>query len=420
MTPVASRRAFTAAILAAAAAAPAFAKSSGAARAYPGVQAVIDQYVKFGRLSGAVVAVQPRGEPPAFVSGGRVDPDPEAPTMDADSIVRIFSMSKPITGLAALQLIDDGRLGLDQPIADILPAFSAPRVLVDAATGETRPASGPIRVRHLLTHTAGLGYAINRGTPLAALYFKAGLNPGARVHADGEGAWPTSLQDFADKLATQPLASDPGAVWSYSVALDLLGAIIERVAGQPFEKVLSDRIFRPLGMNDTDFFVPPAKAARLTSVLGVSPKGVRVADPRAASPYLAPPPFPSGGGGLLSTARDYARLCAAFLGEGETGGVRIVSRRIARLGQSNLLPAGVFAEERGHAFGAGMRLVTPASAKPGEEPAGSFGWGGAAGTTFWVDPKAGVAVTFMAQFFPSSSYPTSSEVRQSFYADWRG
>lgn len=387
------------------------------AAAYPKVDAFLRGYVESGKLAGAVVAIQRRKGPPLILAHGRVDPDPAAPAMDARTLVRIYSMTKPITGFAAMQLIDSGVLKLDQPIADILPAFSAPKVLVDPVTGATRPAAGPITVRHLLTHTAGLGYAINTGTPLAARYLAAGLTPGARTRAPGEGAWPNTLQDFAARLAQEPLAADPGAQWVYSVALDLLGAVIEKAAGAPFEEVLRTKVFAPLAMTDTAFFAPPEKAARLASVLGVSPQGVRVADPRAASPFLAPPAFPAGGAGLVSTAADYARFCAMWLNDGELDGVRLISRVAARNARSNLMPPGVTAEGKGAGFGAGLRVVLPSSAEPGAEPAGSVGWGGAAGTTFWIDPSTGMAVVFMAQFFPSSAYASAAEVRRAVYAD---
>lgn len=412
-----SRRALLAAA-AAGAAQVAAAAPRGAAHA--NVEAFLRGYVDAGRLAGAVVAIQRRHGPPLVLARGRVDPDPAAPAMDARTLVRIYSMTKPITGFAAMQLIDSGVLALDQPISDILPAFAAPKVLVDPVSGATRPAAGPIRVRHLLTHTAGLGYAINSGTPLAARYFAAGLTPGGRTRAPGEGAWPASLQDFATRLAEQPLAADPGTQWVYSVATDLLGAVIEKAAGAPFEEVLRTRIFAPLGMQDTAFSVPAEKAPRLASVLGVSQAGVRVADPRAASPFLSPPPYPSGGGGLVSTAADYARFCAMWLRDGDLDGVRLISKDGARLARSNLLPAGVTAEGRGHGFGAGLRVVLPASAEPGMEPAGAFGWGGAAGTTFWIDPVSGLSVVFMAQFFPSSAYPSAAEVRRAVYADRSG
>jgi len=194
--------------------------------------------------------------------------------------------------------------------------------------------------------------------------------------------------------------------------------VIEVAAGAPYEEVVRARITGPLGMKDTAFVVPQADASRLIAGVGVSPRGIATADAAPTSSFLRPMPYPSGGGGLVSTVEDWNRLCAMLLNGGLSDGARILSREAMAIVRTNLLAPGVTAEERRHGFGAGMRVVTAESALPGEEPAGSFGWGGAAGTTFWVDPKNGVAVTFMAQFFPSDAYPTASQVRRAFYADW--
>ena len=410
-----SRRTLLAASIALAAA-PASAKTR---RAFARTQAFLQAYVDATKLPGAMVGIQPRRGPPIHLAAGRISFEPDAPAIGPLSIGRVFSMTKPVTALTAMSLIDSGLLRLDQPIAEILPAFANPRVLVDAKTMETRPASGPITVRHLMTHTAGLGYAIDRSSPLAPLYFKQGLNPGARTPTQGEGAWPANLQAFADRLAAAPLQSDPGARWAYSVSLDLLAAVIEKAAGAPFEAVVRTRITDPLGMKDTGFVVPAADVPRFISAVGVSSSGVTTVDPAATSSFLRPTPYPSGGGGLVSTVADFNRLGAMLLNDGALEGRRVLSRKSMALVRSNLAPAGATAEARGHGFSAGMRYVTSQSATAGEELPGSIGWGGAAGTTFWVDQASGVAVTFMAQFFPSDAYPTASEVRRAFYADWR-
>jgi CubicO group peptidase (beta-lactamase class C family) len=377
-------------------------------------RAVIADYVAAGRVAGVSMAIKHGRSPPEFVNVGRLAFD-TTEVVDEDTIFRIYSMSKPVTGLAAMQAIEAGSLALDQPISDILPAFADMRVLAGDDLGLTRPATGPILVRHLLTHTAGLSYAINPEGALPPVYRELGLTPMGGGGSPAPGAAPT-LEAFGERLSTLPLASDPGTRMDYSVGLDLLGLVLERVEGQPFADVLRERLFEPLGMVDTAFHVPPEKLGRLATNYRLANGGLEVDDDPTDSAYAGSPGLPSGGSGLVSTARDYMRLCAMLLNEGELDGVRVMAPETVRLACSNLAPPGVFTL-LGDGFGAGQRVVLPESERDGDLPAGSVSWGGAAGTTQWVDRANGLALVLMTQFMPQDAYPIWEEVRRAAYAD---
>ena len=391
-------------------------QSSSTAR-FASTQALIDRYIAERKLAGVSVAVKARGAALAYLNSGTLALDTPAPA-GADSLYRIYSMTKPITGIAALLCVEDGTLRLDQPIADFIPEFASLQVL----TGEgdaTRPARTQITPRHLLTHTSGLTYHFF-GTPLANRYVAAGLTPDGPTPILGPDGSPppTNLDDFATRLATMPLDFEPGTSYQYAVGLDLLGVVIQRASRMPFEDFLQARIFNPLGMDDTGFYVPASDIARLTSnYLVQEDRSLRVVDDRAASPYAAPS-MPYGGAGLVSSTADYARFCAMLLGRGASGRVRIAREETIALATSNLLPAGVDTSAIGRAdFGAGMQIVTTASATAGEEPAGSFGWSGAAGTHMWVDPANDIYAVLMVQHLPYNAYNLSSEFRRAIYAD---
>jgi CubicO group peptidase (beta-lactamase class C family) len=324
-------------------------------------------------------------------------------------------MSKPVIGLAAMRLVQDGVLELDQPIAEILPAFANPRVLIGGDPRRTRPARGSIRIRHLLTHTAGLSYAINTQGPLPPLYRSMGLTPlgGGGRAAPGTAS---SLEMFGERLATLPLGADPGTLMEYSVGLDLMGLILQRVEGKPLPQVLRERLFDPLGMVDTDFHVPPAKLNR--NYRRVDGRMVVEDDP-ADSTYAEPSPMPSGGAGLVSTARDYMRLCQMLLNDGELDGVRIMAPWAVVLACINLAPGGV-RTALGDGFGAGMRVVLPDSVREGDLPVGAVSWGGAAGCTQWTDRANGFALVLMTQFMPQDAYPLWEEIKRAAYADLLG
>lgn len=375
--------------------------------AWPAVTQLVARYVDEGKLSGACVTLR-KGEAVTTIArgagaaGGRV--------VDDRTIWRIFSMTKPITGVAAMALIEDGKLGLEQPVADYVPAFARVQVL----DGETlRPARTVMRVRHLITHTAGIGYAINDDA-VAARHREALLFPGDPTPREGG---PRSLEEFGERLAAQPLVADPGTAYQYSASLDLLGLVIQNASGMPFSTYLRQRLFDPIAMTDTGFAVSESQRARLSMNYGVRDGKIQPLEPAdRPSPYLSLPPYVSGGGGLVSSARDYDRFCTMLLEDGAFDGRQVLERGAARRAKTNLLPRGV-PGEGGMEFAAGMGLVSRTSAEAGLEPAGTVFWGGAAGTFMWVDPVNKLSVVLMTQFMPSRAYPLWTELRRAVYAD---
>lgn len=394
--------------------------SDAAEQHWPGLQRLIDGYVADGKIAGAVVALSYGGTPPAFLASGRIALDAPVP-FDADSLCRIYSMTKPVTGAAAMALVEDGKLALDQPVADVIPEWRTQRVAIDLAGGlESRPAEATMTMRHLLTHTSGLGYWTPLSGPdaLSAAYRHRGITPGnygARLDRPGYGPQAKSLDEMVRRAADLPLAHHPGTAWRYSIGLDVMGLVIERVTGQGFEAFLRERLLDPLEMDSTGFHVKPQDAARLTTNYNVTPSGLQPTDPAASSAWLVPPTLPAGGAGLISTARDFFRFGAMLLGDGAIGAIRVLIPETARLARSNLLPAGVLAPNGG-GFGAGARVVLPgADRKFG--PPGSFGWGGAAGTLWAIDPHRQGNMVFMSQHMPPEAYPIREEITAAIEAD---
>jgi len=398
---------------------PRWAYANAAAEAqFPAVARMVGDYVGAGKLANAVAALGFGSAPLLEVARGNLALDVARPA-DLDSLYRIYSMTKPITGMAAMMLIDEGKLRLDQPIADLMPRYAKMQVQVtpDGSVTELKPAQTQITVRQLLTHTAGLGYSIIQKGPLKDAYEKAGLLPGqiTRLPVPGvpSGKPLPSLALFADKLAEMPLVYEPGTRWSYSVGLDLLGRVIEIVSGKRFDLFLQERIFDPCAMTSTGFRVPAREAGRLTTNYGVFNGALVPIDAGENSIFLEAPAFPFGGAGLVTSPRDYDRFLAMLLGYGMSGPVRVMSEAAVRLGTSNLLPGGAdtggtWAANAG--FGAGGRVGLGADA-------GTFGWSGAAGTVAFVNLRVGVRAGFYTQFMPSSSYPISDEFPKALLAD---
>jgi CubicO group peptidase (beta-lactamase class C family) len=379
-------------------------------------QGLFDGYVHSGKMPGIVGAFGAGDAPTRFVSAGRQGLEPGARAADADTLWRVYSMTKPITGMAAMMLIEDGKLALDQPIAEILPAFRAMTVLSAPDTSlAARPAARPITVRHLLTHTAGLGYSIITRGPLRKEYERLGILPAAvnaQVEAQMRAVRPKSLQEFASRVATLPLIADPGTKWSYSIALDVMGAVIERASGMTFERFVQTRIFTPLGMTRSYWQVPRERAALLATNYTFVGDNLVPLDPAATSTYFDPPSFPYGGAGLVMSARDYDRFLHMLQDGGVLDGVRVMKPQTVRLGMSNLLPAGVAYTNSANAtpmgYGAGGWVAI--ADEPGGRRSGSYGWGGAAGTLAWVDPARRMRATVMVNYFPDNRWPTRTDI----------
>jgi len=385
---------------------------------YPAVTNLVDEYVSSGKLPGAIVALGWGSAAPEQIARGTLAQDSQVP-VDLDSLFRIYSMTKPITGMAAMMLVDEGKIELDQPISDFLPKFAKMQVQVtpDGSITDLKPAQTPITLRQLVTHTAGLGYSIIQKGPIKDAYEAAGLVPGRATRLNippFSGVTPVpSLTQFADKLAEMPLVYEPGTRWSYSVGLDLVGRLIEVVSGQDFDAFLAERIFGPCGMPSTGFQVSGAMAPRLTTNYVIHDGRTDPIDPGASSLYLDPPAFPFGGAGLVSSPRDYDRFLMMLAGAGAIGGTRVMSEAAVRLGTSNLLPAGADLSGTwvaGAGFGAGGRIGLGADA-------GTYGWSGAAGTVGFVNTRVGLRAGLYVQFMPTTALPIPEEFPKAVLAD---
>jgi CubicO group peptidase (beta-lactamase class C family) len=376
-----------------------------AAEKYPTIKAEFESYVSSGKLPGVLATIGRASGLPDVIAVGTQGLGEKTP-VNIDSLWRVYSMTKPITGMAAMILVGEGKMKLDQPISEFLPEFANMTVLTDPEKSmDAVPAKNQITVRHLLTHTAGLGYSIITKGPLLQAYLDNGITPGivSRFPIPGQ---PTStptpdLKTFSERLAKLPLIAEPGTKWSYSISLDLLGRVIEVASGMDFEAFLKTRIFEPLKMNSSYFQVPKSETPRLVSNYAPVNGVLFPIDPAATSIYLDKPAFAFGGAGVVCSARDYDRFLNMLANYGELDGVRIMSPRTAALAMSDLLPSGVstdgtFAEGAG--FGAGGRVGKGANE-------GVYGWGGAAGTVAFVDPKRKLRAVCMAQYMPSNTYP---------------
>jgi CubicO group peptidase (beta-lactamase class C family) len=331
--------------------------------------------------------------------------------MQSDTIFRIYSMTKPITSAAVLMLMEEGRLRLADPIAQYIPGFKDVKVLDSAPGSGVRQVSAdrPITIRDLLTHTAGLSYGFD-DVYIDELYRK-------HIWGPKEANPDTTLADWISELARLPLASQPGTRFRYSVATDVLGYLVQVISGMPFEAFLKQRIFEPLGMSDTDFWVPPEKIARFAANYGPDPDaGLKVIDSPATSHYTRPPKAPSGGGGLVSTTTDYLRFAQMLLNKGEVDGVRLLGRKAVELMTANHLPDGAHPfDDLSRGFGLGVGVLINLGKSQTLGSVGNYGWGGAANTNFWIDPQEDLLGILMLQFMPSDTYPIVADFRNLTY-----
>ena len=379
-----------------------------------------EKYLDTGKLPCALTLVERNGHVAHSSALGHMDLERKRPLQE-DTIFRIYSMTKPLTSLALMKLVEEGRISLDDPVHRYIPQWRELGVYEGGFIGgfRTKRTSAPMRVVDLMRHTSGLTYGFQQRTNVDAAYRKLHL---------GEIPTAVSLEQMIDELAKVPLEFSPGSAWNYGISTDVVGYLVGKVSGQPFEQFLRSRILDPLGMTDTDFMVPAAKAARFAACYAATPKGGMVLqDDPQTSFFLKPPTFVSGGGGLVSTAADYLRFCRMLLNGGELDGVRLVSPKTLELMSHNHLPGGkdlpdlavsLFSEVTyaGVGFGLGFAVsVSPARGLLPGSP-GDISWGGLASTYFWVDPREQLIVIFMTQLTPSATYPIRRELRTLVYS----
>ncbi|MEU3524578.1 serine hydrolase domain-containing protein [Streptomyces sp. NPDC038707] len=372
----------------------------------PGALARLDghfaRYVDEGRLPGFLVAVARGGRVAHLTTYGLRDVAAGLP-VEPDTLWRIYSMTKPVTAVAVLLLVQDGLLSLDDPLDRHLPAFAGPRVYTGGSGDDvrTRPAAGPVLIRHLLTHTAGLTFGFYHRHPVDALYRAAGLEYSVPPGKD--------LAGTVDLYARLPLQFDPGTQWNYSVASNVLGRVIELVSGQPLDAFLAGRILGPLGMTDTGFHVTPGQADRLAELYGETDAGG--IEPVPGLPVRGRPRFLSGSGGLVSSAYDYHRFMEMLRRGGELDGVRLLDPGTLALMTRNQLPGGATLRSFGApvhrepgmdglGFGFNVSVVTDPARTLAPSHLGTYGWTGVAGTAFWVDPAHELTVQFLTQVRP--------------------
>jgi len=338
-----------------------------------------------------------------------------------DAIFRIASMTKPVTSIAFMQLVEHGRIALSDPVAKVLPEFAKTGVFVSGGGNTpfvTRPPASPIRMIDLLRHTSGLTYSFQERSNIDAAYRKAGFE---RMDSG-------PMDAFVAQVAALPLEFDPGSAWNYSISTDVLGAVVEKLSGQSLSDYFAEHIFAPLGMVDTQFVVPADKLPRMPDCHVWDPeKRMKMFDPGATSAWTKTPGYFSGGGGLTSTIADYHRFARMLLNGGELDGARVVSPHTLKLMTANHLPGGrdltqmsksMFseAENAGMGFGLGFGTVINAPATMTLCNQGEFYWGGMYSTAFFVDPVDDVIMIFMTQLMPSSAYPVRREIKTMLYS----
>ncbi len=376
-------------------------------------------YVDDGRLAGWQVAVARRGQVVHTSTYGMADLATGRRFAD-DTIVRMFSMTKPITSVAVMMLVEEGLASLKDPISKWIPSFAGMQVYKEGAPTKPslRPATEPIRLWHLLTHTAGLTYGFHYTHPVDAIYRKAGFDFGIPQGLD--------LEACCDRWAELPLLFEPGTEWNYSVAVDVLGRIVEVASGQSLDEFFAERIFQPLGMVDTGFWVPEDQIDRFTTLYIPDPTTGSAVPIPVDRGYTKPPRMLGGGGGLVGTAADYLRFCHMLLGRGVLDGARILGSRTIDYMTRNHLPGGADLEELGRpgfneaeyhgiGFGLGFSIVDDPVKNKVPSSKGEFAWGGAASTAFWVDPAEEVVVVFLTQLLPSSTHPIRPALKQLVY-----
>jgi CubicO group peptidase (beta-lactamase class C family) len=382
------------------------------------------RYVDDGRLPGWLIAVSRHGRLAHVSCYGSRDVEAGLP-VETSTLWRIFSMTKPVTSVAAMMLYEEGAFELTDPVSAFIPSFADVRVYAGGSDARplTVPAAEPVRIWHLMTHTSGLTYGFHRTHPVDGRYREAGFEWG---HPRG-----MDLAQCVDAWAAQPLLFQPGTEWNYSVATDVLGRVVEVLSGQPLDEFFARRICGPLGLTDTAFWAPEGDAGRLGEIYTAGPEGGLSRLQGMGRVGRRRPDMLGGGHGLVSTAADYHRFTQMLLGlpdspAGELDSVRLLSPRTVAYMTRNHLPGGVDVEAfgrpldpaapmRGVGFGLGFAVVIDPAARKTLGSAGEYYWGGAASTAFFVDPAEQLTAAFYTQFMPSSAYAVRPQLRQMIY-----
>lgn len=378
------------------------------------IRPAMQEIVERGIVPGIITLVARHGEVVHCECVGVMDIKAQTPLRE-DAIVRLYSMTKPVTAVATLVLVEQGLLRLSDPIAQYIPAFAQTKVFVrrTPAGDQLAALERPITVQHLLTHTAGLSYGFFDDTPVEAIYRRAHLHSATRPMT-------RPLDQMAAALAALPLVQQPGTVWRYSMANDLLGYLISIVSGMSFDAFLTQRLFEPLGMVDTGFYVPAAKRRRLATLYSATASGALLPAARS-SIWRDPAAPPSGGAGLLSTAADYLRFARMLLGGGTLDGVRILKPETVALMTRNHLPESIlpFAVDArypalGYGYGLGVSVLLDPAAAGDPASAGTYQWSGAAKTRWWNDPKQDLIGLMMVQVLTAGRLQQVEEINLTF------
>ncbi len=358
-------------------------------------------YVDTNQLTGLTTFVSHHGKPIHFETYGLQDKDKAVP-MAKDSIFRIYSMTKPITGVAMMMLWEEGHFKLDDPVAKYIPAFKDTRVftsLNEDGTMITEPQKRQMTIRDLMRHTSGLTYGLFGNTPVDKAYMKVDI-----LNAD------VTLKGMVEKTAKLPLVAHPGEKWNYSVSTDVQGHLIEIFSGMPLDDFFKARIFKPLGMTDTGFYVPAEKADRLVEIYKYDKnKKLTIAPIRD---YTQNPAFKSGGGGLVSTTMDYWYFCQMLLNGGSFNGHQIIKSTTVDMMRTNQLPENIKSVDKGGEMGFGLNFAVKQNLPDGSPRGnnGEYNWGGLANTKFWIDPKEELVVILMTNIMPPNVPPIREEL----------
>ena len=390
-----------------------------------------EKYIQNGKLAGIQTLVARKGKVVHFKSTGLRDVENNK-KIEKDTIFRIYSMTKPITSVALMQLFEQGLFQLADPVSKFLPEFKNPKVFLSGSYPHfmTSPAEREITIRDLLTHTAGLTYGFHYRTNVDHAYRKVWSGP--RGDNTDFSFPPLDLENFSKSIASLPLEFSPGDKWNYSVATDICGRLVEVLSDMTLDAYFSKYIFKPLKMKDTSFYVPKNKLSRFAACYERTPKEyLKLQDSGdAKSGYSSMPLHLSGGGGLVSTTEDYFNFCQMLLNGGLFEGKRLLSRKTIELMTSNHLPGnqdmvtmgseGSFSEIRykGVGFGLGFGVNIYLADTQNSGSVGSYNWGGAASTFFWVDPKEELICILMTQLMPSGYYPIRMQMQSMVYSSF--